>query len=93
MFSESLNALDNLTITKQKENKMNKQKFQKLNVGELLVGQEYHSRIRTGFGEILEARQNGNVNFPNGFVYKIRVSKNNYDPSSKEFWATVAVIA
>ena len=72
---------------------MNKQKFQKLNVGELLVGQEYHSRIRTGFGEILEARQNGNVNFPNGFVYKIRVSKNNYDPSSKEFWATVAVIA
>ena len=72
---------------------MNKQKFQKLNVGELLVGQEYHSRIRTGFGEILEARQNGDVNFPNGFVYKIRVSKNNYDPSSKEFWATVAVIA
>ena len=72
---------------------MNKQKFQKLNVGELLVGQEYHSRIRTGFGEILEARQNGNVNFPNGFVYKIRVSKNNYDPTSKEFWATVAVIA
>jgi hypothetical protein len=72
---------------------MNKQKFQKLNVGELLIGQEYHSRIRTGFGEILEARQNGDVNFPNGFVYKIRVSKNNYDPSSKEFWATVAVIA
>jgi hypothetical protein len=72
---------------------MNKQQFQKINVGELLVGQEYHSQIRTGFGEILEARQNGSVHFPNGFVYKIRVSKNNYNPNSKEFWATVAVIA
>jgi hypothetical protein len=72
---------------------MNKQQFQKLSAGESLIGQEYQSRIRTGFGEILEARQNGSVHFPNGFVYKIRVSKNNYDPNSKEFWATVAVIA
>jgi hypothetical protein len=72
---------------------MNKQQFQKINISELLIGQEYQSRVRTGFGEILEARQNGDVNFPEGFVYKIRVSKNNYSPTSKEFWATVAVIA
>jgi hypothetical protein len=72
---------------------MKKQQFQKINVGELLIGQEYQSRVRTGFGEILEAKQNGDVNFPEGFVYKIRVSKNNYNPTSKEFWATVAVIA
>jgi hypothetical protein len=72
---------------------MKKQQFQKLSASESLVGQEYQSRVRTGFGEILEARLSGDVNFPEGFVYKIRVSKNNYDPTSKEFWATVAVIA
>jgi hypothetical protein len=67
--------------------------FQKINVGELLVGQEYQSRIRTGFGEILETKLRGDVHFPSGLVYAVRVSKNNYDPTSKEFWATVAVIA
>jgi hypothetical protein len=72
---------------------MNKQKFQKLSASESLVGQEYHSTIRTGWGTILEARQNGSVHFPNGFVYKIRVSANHYNPNSKEFWATVAVVA
>jgi hypothetical protein len=72
---------------------MNKQKFQKVSASDSLVGQEYQSTIRSGFGEILEARPRGDVHFPNGFVYAIRVSKNNYDPTSKEFWATVAVIA
>jgi hypothetical protein len=72
---------------------MNKQQFQKLNVGELLVGQEYHSSKRTGFGEILEAKPRGDVHFPDGFVFAVRVSPNNYDPKSKEFWATVGVVA
>jgi hypothetical protein len=72
---------------------MNKIKMQKLSAGESLVGQEYQSRIRTGFGEILEARLRGDVHFPNGFVYAVRVSANNYNPNSKEFWATVAVVA
>ena len=67
--------------------------MEEINVGELLIGKEYQSRIRTGFGEILEAKLRGDVHFPNGFVYAIRVSKNNYNPTSKEFWATVAVIA
>jgi hypothetical protein len=72
---------------------MKKLKMEKLTLGELLIGKEYHSRIRTGFGEIVEARLRGDVNFPEGFVYAIRVSKNNYDPSSKEFWATVGVVS
>jgi hypothetical protein len=72
---------------------MNKQQFQKLNVGELLVGQEYHSRIRNGWGEILETKLRGDVHFPNGYVFAVRVSANHYNPSSKDFWATVAVVA
>ena len=67
--------------------------MQKLSAGESLVGQEYHSRIRNAWGEILEARPRLDVHFPNGFVYAIRVSANHYNPNSKEFWATVAVIA
>ncbi len=63
------------------------------NLSELLIGKEYRSTNRTGFGTILEAKLRGDVHFPNGFVYAIRVSKNNYSPTSKEFWATVAVIA
>ena len=72
---------------------MNKIKMQKLNVGELLIGQEYHSRIRNGWGEILEAKQRGDVHFPNGFVFAIRVSANHYNPKSESFWATVAIIS
>jgi hypothetical protein len=72
---------------------MNKQQFQKINIGELLIGQEYQSSIRTGFGEILEAIPRGDVNFPDGFVYAVRVSTNNYNPTSKEFWATVGIVA
>ena len=72
---------------------MNKQQFQKVNVAELLIGQEYQSHIRTGFGEILEAIPRGDVNFPDGFVYAIRVSRNNYSPTSKEFWATVGIVS
>ena len=72
---------------------MNKMKMQKLNVGELLVGQEYHSHIRNGWGEILEAKLRGDVHFPNGYVFAVRVSGNGYDPHSKEFWATVGVYA
>jgi hypothetical protein len=72
---------------------MNKIKMQKLNVGELLVGQKYHSHIRNSWGEILEARQRGDVHFPNGYVFAIRVSANHYNPNSKEFWATVSVVA
>jgi hypothetical protein len=72
---------------------MNKLKMQNLNVGELLVGQEYHSSIRTGFGTILEAKLRGDVHFPSGYVFAIRVSGNGYSPNSKEFWATVGVVA
>jgi hypothetical protein len=72
---------------------MNKIKMQKLNVGELLIGQEYHSRIRNSWGEILEAKQRGDVHFPNGFVFAIRVSANHYNPKSESFWATVAIIS
>jgi hypothetical protein len=72
---------------------MNKLKMENLNASELLVGKEYHSTIRTGFGKILEAKLRGDVHFPNGFVYAIRVSKNNYSPTSKEFWATVGIVA
>ena len=72
---------------------MNKMKMQKLNVGELLVGQEYHSHIRNGWGEILEAKLRGDVHFPNGYVFAIKVSTNHYNPKSEQFWATVSVVA
>jgi hypothetical protein len=72
---------------------MNKLKMEINTVGELLIGKEYHSYARTGWGTILEAKQRGDVHFPSGFVYAIRVSGNGYDPSSKEFWATVGIIA
>jgi hypothetical protein len=72
---------------------MNKLKMEINTIGELLIGKEYHSRIRTGFGTILEARPRLDVHFPNGFVYAIRISTNGYAPDSKEFWATVGVVA
>ena len=72
---------------------MNKLRMEKLNAGELLVGKSYQSRIRTGFGEILESRLRLDVNFPNGYVYAIRVARNTYEPNSKEFWATVGIVA
>ena len=72
---------------------MNKIKMQNLNVGELLVGQEYHSQVRTGWGEILEAKLRSDVHFPNGYVFAVRVSANHYNPKSEQFWATVAVVA
>ena len=62
-------------------------------IGELLIGKEYHSTIRTGFGKIVEVKPRGDVHFPNGFVYAIRVSTNSYNPNSKEFWATIGVVA
>jgi hypothetical protein len=67
--------------------------MEKINVAELLIGREYQSSIRTGFGEILEAKLRGDVHFPEGLVYAVRVSTNNYNPTSKEFWATVGVVA
>jgi hypothetical protein len=72
---------------------MKKLQMEEINVGELLIGREYQSRIRTGFGEILEAKLRGDVHFPNGLVYAVRVAPNNYNPTSKEFWATVGVVA
>jgi hypothetical protein len=68
-------------------------KMEKINVAELLIGREYQSSNRTGFGEILEAKLRGDVHFPDGLVYAVRVSPNNYNPTSKEFWATVGVVA
>jgi hypothetical protein len=72
---------------------MYKLKMEINTIGELLLGKEYHSTARTGFGTILEARSRGDVHFPGAYVYSVRVSTNSYDPHSKEFWATVGVYA
>jgi hypothetical protein len=72
---------------------MNKLKMEINTIGELLMGKEYHSRIRTGYGEIVEVQPRGDVHFPNGFVFAVRISRNSYDPNSKEYWATVGVVA
>jgi hypothetical protein len=72
---------------------MNKLKMEINTIGELLIGKEYHSTIRTGFGKVVEVKPRGDVHFPNGFVYAIRVSTNSYNPNSKEFWATIGVVA
>jgi hypothetical protein len=74
---------------------MNKLKMEKLNLGDLLIGKSYHSTARTGWGEIVESKMRGDVHFPNGFVFAIRVKPYPAQVSygAKEFWATVAVIA
>jgi hypothetical protein len=74
---------------------MNKLKMEKLNLGDLLIGKSYHSTARTGWGEIVEAKPRGDVHFPNGFVFAIRVKPYPAQVSygAKEFWATVGVVA
>jgi hypothetical protein len=72
---------------------MKKYKMEMNNISELLIGKEYHSTARTGWGTILEAKSRGDVHFPDAYVFAVRVSGNGYDPSSKEFWATVGVYA
>jgi hypothetical protein len=74
---------------------MNKLKMKKLNVGDLLIGKSYHSTNRTGWGEIVESKMRGDVHFPSGFVFAIRVKPYPAQVSygAKEFWATVAVVA
>jgi hypothetical protein len=74
---------------------MNKEKFQKINVGELLIGKSYHSTARTGWGEIVESKLRGDVHFPNGLVYSVRVMPYpaQVDYGSKEFWATVGIVS
>jgi hypothetical protein len=87
-------TISTLTLTIfTKENKMNKYKMEMNNIAELLIGKEYHSTARTGWGTILEAKSRGDVHFPGAYVFAVRVSRNNYDPTSKEFWATVGVFA
>jgi len=70
-------------------------KMEKINVSELLIGKSYHSTNRTGWGQVIEAKLRGDVHFPTGLVYSVRVMPYPAQVSygSKEFWATVAVIA
>jgi hypothetical protein len=70
-------------------------KMEKLNVGDLLIGKSYHSTTRTGWGEIVESKMRGDVHFPSGFVFAIRVKPYPAQVSygAKEFWATVGVVA
>jgi hypothetical protein len=72
---------------------MSRYKMEMNNISELLIGKEYHSRARSGFGTILEAKSRGDVHFPGAYVFAVRVSTNSYNPNSKEFWATVGVYA
>jgi hypothetical protein len=74
---------------------MNKLKMEKINLGDLLIGKSYHSTARTGWGEIVESKLRGDVHFPDGFVFAIRVKPYPAQVSygAKEFWATVAVIS
>ncbi len=74
---------------------MNKQKFQKINVGELLIGESYHSTARSSWGQIVEAKLRGDVHFPNGLVYSVRVMPYPAQVSygAKEFWATVGIVS
>jgi hypothetical protein len=74
---------------------MNKQKFQKINVDELLIGESYHSTARSSWGQIVEAKLRGDVHFPNGLVYSVRVMPYPAQVSygSKEFWATVGIVS
>ena len=74
---------------------MNKLKMEKLNLGDLLIGKSYHSTARTGWGEIVESKMRGDVHFPDGFVFAIRVKPYPAQISygAKEFWATVGIVA
>ena len=74
---------------------MNKLKMEKLNLGDLLIGKSYHSTARTGWGEIVESKLRGDVHFPDGFVFAIRVKPYPAQVSygAKEFWATVGIVS
>jgi hypothetical protein len=75
--------------------KMNKYKMEINTIGELLIGKSYHSTARTGWGEIVESKLRGDVHFPNGFVFAIRVKPYPAQVSygAKEFWATVGIVS
>jgi hypothetical protein len=70
-------------------------KMEKINISQLLIGKSYHSTTRTGWGEIVESKMRGDVHFPTGYVYAVRVKPYPAQVSygAKEFWATVAVVA
>jgi hypothetical protein len=74
---------------------MNKLKMEKINLGDLLIGKSYHSTARTGWGEIVESKLRGDVHFPDGFVFAIRVKPYPAQVSygAKEFWATVGIVS
>jgi hypothetical protein len=74
---------------------MNKLKIEINTIGELLIGKSYHSRARSGWGEIVEAKPRGDVHFPNGFIFAVRVKPYPAQVSygAKEFWATVGVVS
>jgi hypothetical protein len=74
---------------------MNKLKIEINTIGELLIGKSYHSRTRSGWGEIVEAKPRGDVHFPNGFIFAVRVKPYPAQVSygAKEFWATVGVVS
>jgi hypothetical protein len=67
----------------------------KLNVGELLIGTIYHSTARSGWGEIIEAKQRGDVHFPNGYVFAIKVKPYpaQLTRGAETFWATVGIVS
>ena len=69
--------------------------MEKLNLGDLLIGKSYHSTARTGWGEIVESKLRGDVHFPDGFVFAIRVKPYPAQVSygAKEFWATVGIVS
>jgi hypothetical protein len=71
--------VNSLSEIKIEMSKMNKYKMEMNNISELLIGKEYHSTARTGYGTILEARSRGDVHFPGAYVYAVRVSMNSYD--------------
>jgi hypothetical protein len=73
---------------------MSKLKAQIFSLEELLIGTYYRSNERFGEGEIVQADKRGDVHFPNGNVFAVRVRPTAFASNPnvyKDFWATLVI--
>jgi hypothetical protein len=73
---------------------MSKLKAQIFSPEELLIGKYYRSNARFGEGEIVQVDKRGDIHFPNGFVFAVRVRPTQFASNPivyKDFWATLLV--
>jgi hypothetical protein len=73
---------------------MSKLNAQIFSLEELLIGKYYRSNQRFGEGEIVEVAKRGDVHFPKGNAFAVRVRPTMFASNPtvyKDFWATLLV--